>query len=517
MSESFRLVTVAEMRALEAATMADGISELELQERAGLAVADVVASIRRRSGAVEALIGKGNNGRDAVVAARDLARRGWRANLWLAPDHSVTPAELDALTAGLISFSMIAPEGETAGLRAALASTDVVLDGLLGVGARGPMRPPLSHATETLNAVTSDSAHPLVVAVDVPSGIDADTGAAPGAAVRASVTVTLGAVKTGLLSFPAADLVGRLVLRSIGLLESAQEIIPFRILAEHDRPAPPRRSVGSHKYDHGRMMIVGGSARYVGAPYLAAAAAARSGAGLVILATPDSVQRVAAIQLPEATYTERPVEPELDPDAALSAVRSALESVDAIAIGPGLGRSTGAAQFLRLFLQYRAGLPDPPPTVVDGDALSLLGEWNGWPSSVGPGLVLTPHHGEMGRLLGKPSSAIGIAPWRTARELARTWGQTVVLKGPFTAIGEPEGDTLVYPWANPALATAGTGDVLAGLLGGLLAQGMRPAEASRLAVWAHARAARRLIRRRRWRTLLASDLLLQIPRVLNQA
>jgi NAD(P)H-hydrate epimerase len=153
--------------------------------------------------------------------------------------------------------------------------------------------------------------------------------------------------------------------------------------------------------------------------------------------------------------------------------------------------------------------------VVDGDALSLLGEWDNWQSQVGAGLVLTPHHGEMGRLLGRSSSEIATAPWQLARDCARDWQQTLILKGPFSVIASPDSETWVYPQANPALATAGTGDVLAGLTGGLLAQGMLPAQASLLAVWAHATAARRVLRRRRWRTLLASDLLPQIPRVLN--
>jgi NAD(P)H-hydrate epimerase len=190
--------------------------------------------------------------------------------------------------------------------------------------------------------------------------------------------------------------------------------------------------------------------------------------------------------------------------------------VNAAVIGPGLGRSEGAARFLRLFFEHRLRMTQPPPTVVDGDALSLLGEWSGWETHTGPNLVLTPHHGEMGRLLGVRSGAVATAPWEIARNQARDWRQVLVLKGPFSAIAAPGGDTWVYPWANPALATAGTGDVLAGLTGGLLAQGMPSLDAARLAVWAHARAAERLIRRRRWRTLLASDLLQELLRVLNE-
>jgi NAD(P)H-hydrate epimerase len=513
----FRLVSVAEMRALEASVMSGGVSELELQERAGLGVAEETARLRRRPGSVVALVGKGNNGRDAVVAARELARRGWRASLWLAPGHSVTEQELESLTSQGIAWQPISEEGETPALAEALADADVVLDGLLGVGARGAMRSPLAEVTRALNEISGQGDGPRVVAVDVPSGIDADTGEVAGEAVRADVTVTLGAVKTGLLRFPGADLVGRLELREIWVEHSDEDDYdPPRVIWQGDHPEPPRRSAASHKYDHGRVLIIGGSARYVGAPFLAAAAAARSGAGLVIIGAPDSVQRVASIRLPEATYTEQPVEPEHDADGALAAIEPLLRSVNAAVIGPGLGRSDGARRFLQGFFEQRAALEKPPPTVVDGDALTLLSEWDGWTTRVGSGLVLTPHHGEMSRLRGIPSTEIASSPWDIALDSALRWGQVVILKGPFTAVASGGGTALVYPHANPALATAGTGDVLAGLTGGLLAQGMFTGEAGALAVWTHAESAARVVRRRRWRTLLASDLLPEIPRVLGQ-
>jgi hydroxyethylthiazole kinase-like uncharacterized protein yjeF len=513
-SESFRLVSVDEMRALEGAAVQAGTAERELQERAGIAIADVVTDEITRPGRIEALVGRGNNGRDAMVAARNLARRGWATHLWLAPGHTVEPHELSSLSTLGVTWSPVSREGETPGLEISLSAADVVLDGLLGVGARGPMRAPLSGVAETVNRVTERGGSPLVVAVDVPSGIDADTGEASGATVRADITVTLGAVKTGLFHTPASDLMGRLEVRGIGIQPEALKDLPYRILTDDARPALPARSTGSHKYNFGRLLIVGGSARYVGAPYLAAAAGARSGAGLIMLAAPESVQRVASIQLPEATYTEQWVEPERDPDTALNIVVPLLSVVNAIVIGPGLGRSDGANAFLRGLLVARGTLESPPPMVLDGDALSLLGDWPEWPDVAGANLVLTPHHGEMGRLLNRASKEIAIRPWEIARSSAVGWQQVVTLKGPFTAIAQPGGETWVYPRANAALATAGTGDVLAGTIGGLLAQGMAPAEAARLGVWAHAAAAREIIRRHSWRTLLASDLLLEIPRVL---
>ena len=343
--------------------MTAGVSELELQERAGLGVADVVAGIRRRAGTVEALVGKGNNGRDAVVAASDLARRGRQTNLWLAPDHTVTPGELEALTARQITFSHIEPSGrgEVLGLRAALVSANVVLDGLLGVGAKGPMRSPLSRVTETLNEVTSEPKHPLVVSVDVPSGIDADTGEVPGLAVRADVTVTLGAVKTGLLGFPAADLVGQLVIHGIGVLDSAQQSIPSRIhITGTDRPSPPPRSAGSPQVQpwprHDRRRIGTLRRRPI---------SRRRGGGALGRGTRHSGQlRIPSSVSRRSSYPRRPTR---SSPWSLSGTRMrrspqlprAVDSIDAIVIGPGLGRSEGAARFLRLFFQHRAALPSP--------------------------------------------------------------------------------------------------------------------------------------------------------------
>lgn len=513
-AEPYRLVSVAQMRALEAAAVAAGTSERDLQERAGLAVAEVADALRRRPGRLAALVGRGNNGRDAVVAVRVLARRGWRAELWLAPGHAVEPQELAALRdAGLDAHDL---EGaEAAGrLEDGLRGVNVALDGLLGVGARGPMRSPLLEFAEALNRVRRASGAPIVVAVDVPSGIDADTGEVPGVAVRVDVTVTLGAVKTGLLRFPAAEYVGRLEPRAIGLPDEPVAALPVHILADQHRPAPPPRPLSAHKYDFGRLLVVGGSSRFVGAPFLAAAGAARAGAGLVILAGPEPVKRLVSLRLPEATYTERAIDPETEPEAALQEITPALETAAAVVIGPGMGRSSGASRFLRALLEARRTVPTPPPTVIDGDGLSLLAEWPEWPDAAGSRLVLTPHYGEMARLIGASSETVAADPWAVAAEYASRWGQVVVLKGPFTAIAGPDDVTWVYPRANPGLATAGTGDVLAGTIGGLLAQGMRPLEAALLGVWVHAQAGARVIRRRRWRTLLASDLLREIPRLL---
>jgi hydroxyethylthiazole kinase-like uncharacterized protein yjeF len=509
-SHPFGVVSVAEMRALEAAAIAAGTPERELQERAGRAVAEVVSDRLGSAGErVAVLVGAGNNGRDGVVAGRHLAERGHRVQLWLTPRHALDATELADLAARGIELRSTEPSEQGVALREALAASRVAIDGLLGVGARGPMRPGLAEPAEVLNAVRAGHPRLLVVAVDVPSGLNADDGSVPGSAVAADVTVTFGAVKAGLLRFPGASLVGRLEPRPIGLPASATAALPTRILDEAAvRPLLPARPLDAHKYRLGRTLVVAGSDMYVGAATLCTAAAARSGCGLVAVASTTTVKAVLAARLPEATYPVPPLELEQDPEGSAGRVVDALPDYQSLVLGPGIGRAETTDRFLRRLLAGNAGLAAPVPTVIDADALTLLARWPGWWEQIGPSHVLTPHAGEMARLTGDRSES---APWERAREAAARWGQVVVLKGPFTSVASPDGPVWVYPHANPALASAGTGDVLAGLCAGLLAQGLAPADAACLAVVVHALAGRRVVDCRAWRTLLASDLLEEIP------
>ncbi|MBA2447971.1 MAG: NAD(P)H-hydrate dehydratase [Chloroflexi bacterium] len=354
------------------------------------------------------------------------------------------------------------------------------------------------------------------MAVDVPSGVNADDGSVAGSAVRADVTVTFGAVKAGLLRFPGASLVGQLYVRSIGLPRGATEGWGYRVLDDAAvAPLLPGRPIDAHKYRLGRVLAVAGSDRYVGAAYLCAAAAARSGCGLVGVASTETVKQVLATRLPEATYPAPPMDLEANPDRAADQVAELLPEYQALLLGPGFGRSGGAERFLRRLLAANGRAKRPVRVVVDADGLALLAGWERWWEQIGADHVLTPHAGEMGRLAGSNGEDSNEAPWATARRVSVEWGQVVVYKGPFTSVAAAKETTWVYPHANPALATAGTGDVLAGLCAGLVAQGARGYDAARLAVVIGARAARRVQAERGWRTLLASDLLEEIPRALS--
>ncbi len=513
------IVTVEQMRRLEAAAAAAGVSERTLQATAARGLAELAQAlgIEPRRDTVVVLVGPGNNGRDAMLAGAHLARRGYRVALYLGPRHAVEPDELQGLRAAGARLALHAEAGDQVldVLDGWLQHASLAIDGLLGIGARGALRSPLKEAAERLNRARQERRGTLrVLAVDIPSGIDADDGGVEGVAVQADVTAALGAVKAGTLRFPAAEFVGELICLGIDLPPSASEPDAPRVLD----PAAvaslvPSRDPAGHKGSMGKVLVVGGSHLYLGAPILSALGAARSGCGLVALAVPSPVRQAAAVAIPEATYLGE-VDPERDPDGAAAVVAERLGEFEALLVGPGLGRSDNAGRFVRALLSTY--LPATrTPTVVDADALYVLARWGAWWEQVPSYLVLTPHHGEMSRLSGQPIEQVAQENWIAAQRAAEQWRQVVVLKGPHTVVVVPRERSWVYPRANPALATAGSGDVLAGLIAGLIAQGADRWDAARLGVVAHALAAQRLVARRRWRSLLASDLCRELPRVLS--
>jgi ADP-dependent NAD(P)H-hydrate dehydratase / NAD(P)H-hydrate epimerase len=496
-----KIVTVAEMRALEAAAFAAGVSEAELQHRAGQAVAREVFRLLQPGERVCVLVGHGNNGRDGMVAAAWLLRRGTPVDLVLAPRHAITPDELADLRANGAS---VAPCDDLHAMDSMLRNATVAIDALAGIGARGALREPLASMARHLNQARGAA---RVVALDLPSGVDADTGDVPGEAVSADVTVTLGGIKQGLLRFPAAERVGRLVAREIGIPAEAEAALAYGVLQEAElADLVPPRPIGAHKYRFGRVLVVAGSDHFLGAPVLCAGAAARVGAGLVTVASTRDVRLNVAAHLPEVTFTQAETRAE-DGAAAARALEAYLRSHSSVVIGPGLGRGDGATAFVQECFGLR---PREHHLVLDADGLFALSEMQDWTRLVDANTVLTPHSGELERLVGHPLDD-DQPVWVHTSRLARQWGCVLVAKGPFTCVGAPDGRVDVWPRANAALATGGTGDVLAGVTAGLLAQGMSAWDGARLAVGVHGLAAERLIADRGWRTLLASDLLTELP------
>lgn len=482
-----RLYSTAQARALDAAAERYGIESYELMQRAGRAAFRVLRERHPLAQRIAVLAGPGNNGGDGYVLARLLHEAG-RAVAVVAPlgpprggDAARAYAEWCAL--GAVNVGAELPPAE------------LYVDALFGIGLR---RPPEGAARTAIEALEC-CARP-VLALDVPSGVDADTGAVPGVAVRASTTLSFIVAKFGLCTGAAVDHVGELVLDDLG--------VPPALLAEQpplaDVLAPrqlveslPRRRRDSHKGTHGRVLIVGGEHGTGGAVLLAAAAALRGGTGSVAVATRWHHVPALLARHPEvlAAAVDRPEQ--LDP---------LLAAAQAVVLGPGLGTAAwGLALAERVLAAGR-------PTLLDADALNLLAAGR---ITCPAGAILTPHPGEASRLLASTTAAVQSDRRAALERLVERYAAVVVLKGAGSMVGAPGLRPAVCRHGNPGLAVAGSGDVLAGLIGALLAQGLEPPTAARLGVLVHALAGDECARRFGERGVLPSELPSEFGRWLN--
>ena len=332
---------------------------------------------------------------------------------------------------------------------------------------------------------------PTIVAVDCPSGLNCDTGALDPHTLRADLTVTFGFAKWGHFQYPGAGHCGLLIVNDIGIPAELGRTLTTELVEGARLYAwLPRRPSDAHKGTFGRALIVAGSLNYIGAAHLSAMAAMRAGAGLVTLAVPAAVQAILAGALPEITWLPLPGVAGVHTAASLPEILSALARYDALLVGPGLTTAPDARAFI-------AGLFGPDGLdrekwqgriVVDADALNILAGEPDWPARLPPRAILTPHPGEMARLVGTTAEAINRARIETAQRYAAAWGHIVILKGAHTVIAEPAGRTAVLPFALPWLATAGSGDVLAGAIVALLAQGVPAYEAAVVGAYLHGHA-----------------------------
>lgn len=483
-------------------------------ESAGLAVARSIAHRLDgvRSKRVVVLVGPGNNGGDGMVAARFLADWGAVVTLYMTTARR-REDKFEECRERRCRVVEASEDLECWQLGSYASLADLVLDAVLGIGAHPGLDPILRAIFVSVGEMKTQSQHPVFAALDVPTGLDADTGECDDACFPADVTLALGAPKVGLLQFPGAGHVGVLETLSIGLPEGVDEGLPLDLVdASLAGSLLPSRHSDSHKGSFGSVLVVGGHRRYVGAPVLAASAAYRVGAGLVSLAAPENVSRIAAAQLVEQVHDPL-METE---DGGVSAeaagvAREALNAASAAVIGPGLGAGESSASFLRSLLLTEPAVHTP--VVLDADVLNVLANIYGWPPMLTVPAVLTPHPGEMGRLLGRPAHEVQEDRRGVAMASAEQWGQVVVLKGAHTVVAAPDGRVAISPFANPALATAGSGDVLAGIIGGLLAQGMERYEAAIAGVYLHGAAAARWSATNGRGGMLASDLLGLLPRI----
>lgn len=551
-----KLVTAEEMSALEQQADASGVSYHTMMERAGQAVADAirVAYNLNKNARVAFLIGPGNNGGDGLVAARHLAKLGYRVAAYLAEERpSDDPNVALAVQAGV----RVVASDKDAKLklwRRMVRECDIFVDALLGTGVSRPIegrfRDILLAAAEELAVEKGALLHlpslmrgaaqpkeppkpmPLpaphhVVAVDLPSGLNADTGALDPAAIPADLTVTFAFPKRGHFLFPGAAAVGRLLVADIGIRKQWAANIPLNLITPGwVAERLPRRPLDAHKGTFGRALIVAGSVNYTGAAGLAAAAAVRVGAGLVTLCTGASVRPAIACRWPEITYLVLPEEVGVLTEAGAPLVLQEIPRSEALLIGPGLGQEdatrrlvwtlVGAETARRArigFTEREETPPQPPscPIVIDADGLNALAELPDWHRRISAPCILTPHPGEMARLLRCTTADVQKDRIGVAIRGAQMWDKVIVLKGAHTVIAAPDGTAFVCPLANPALATAGTGDVLAGIIVGLLAQGFAPLDAAVTGVYVHALAGELIAQNTGPSGLAAGDLLGAIP------
>jgi len=561
-----KIVSVDEMRQIEQASDAAGWSYAAMMERAGKTVAEVVreslAITESRPALV--LIGPGNNGGDGLVAARCLHDAGLPVALyyWKRIDLkrcSEECAHNQRLIEGLqVHAYFTEDDPDLSQLIELVQNCGVVVDALLGTGVTRPIEgslrdllvatarvvsgrrvvvPPSVCALDGPSSAESvDSLHvslPIVVAVDCPSGLNCDTGALDPVALRADVTVTFAQPKRGHFLFPGAAACGRLLIADIGTDSNLSQSVSLELATRQSVASIlPSRPLGAHKGTFGKALLIVGSVSYTGAAHLSGAAATRVGTGLVTMAIPESLHAILASSLHEPTWLLLPEQTGVIAADATKLVRQTAPGYDSILLGCGLTREKAAAEFVGRLLdadlehhprigfisrsgETHSSARPMPPMVIDADALNMVAQMPDWPSRLPPNSVLTPHPGEMARLCQCSTAAIAADRWAIALAKAKEWNQVVLLKGAFSLVAAPDGRATLLPFANPGLATAGSGDVLAGAIAGLLAQGLDGYDAALCAAYIHGLAgdlARSAVGQA---GLIAGDLLMRLPEAMG--
>lgn len=510
-----KLVTVSQMREIEREADLKGVSYAQMMRNAGRGLAEMVHAIGQENewDVVTGIVGSGNNGGDTLVALTWLAEAGWKTYVYLVNRQDDELAKQYLKVGGEIA--RYATDSDFEALRNFLEETDILLDGLLGTGIKLPLRKEASLVLQSTANILAEMEHPpLIVAVDCPSGVDCDTGDCADETLPADLTITMAAVKQGLLKFPAFEYVGDLELVDIGLPEGLDSWDSLRIdVADADMISAilPERTPASHKGTFGTTFVVAGSTSYTGAALLAGRAAYRIGVGLVTMAVPATLHTALVGHLPEATWVPLPHEHGFVSEEASYYVLSNLERATAILVGPGFGNK----HTTRLFVEHLLDSLELP-SVIDADGLRHLAGIHDWHKKIKVQAVLTPHPGEMSALTGLSIAEIQSNREEVTGKYAKEWGQVVVLKGAFTVIAAPDGRITIIPVATSALARAGTGDVLAGLIIGLRAQGVEAYEAAIAGAYIHAQAG--LYAAENLGTtasVLASDVLNAIPNVIS--
>lgn len=527
-----KLITVEKMKELESTANAGGYSYEKMMAKAGENLALVVHEwfFSEEINHVIGLVGAGNNGGDTLIALTALQKLGWKCSAIIVKADDQWQSLINQLCD---SGGKVMESGQ---MEKELAEAQVVLDGVIGTGFKPPMHDSVAEVFRKAAKVCEET---IIVAVDCPSGMDCTTGEVSPETLKADLTVSMEAVKEGMLKFPAFDYCGELTTVDLGIpakylkqVNSGDAVIDRQMV----KAFMPRRESNSHKGTFGHLIVCGGSVNYPGAAMLAAKSAYRVGAGLVECAIPERIYEAAVTNNLESIFTLLVDEDGVIAESAAATLMPKLASVQCLLLGPGIGREETTQRFIQkvIFESDKKNLPAGvgfvpgvakihasqtgkfPPMVIDADALRLISKTENWYQKLPSKVVLTPHPGEMSALTGLSIDEIQRDRMSITRKYAMQWQQVVVLKGALTLVASPAGNVVVLPFANSALAKAGTGDVLAGIIAGLIAQGVDPYIAAQIGVWMHAQAA---VETQIWQgseySLLASDLVNALPQVFH--
>jgi len=514
-----KILTTSQMSHVEQASAKMGISVSELMENAGKAVAE---EVRQILGTVDEqhiliLIGPGNNGGDGLVAARHLHDWGAKVSVCLCSQRPSDDKNLKLVQKQDITCVDATQDESLDRLDELLASANVVIDALFGTGKRRPLHGAFREAIEKVRKAKERNPDLRIIALDLPSGLDADKGTVDPACINADNTITLGFPKPGLFNSSGAERAGRITVVDIGIPAHLTEQTTANELMtdEWARSVLPQRPLGANKGSFGRVLVVAGSINYIGAAYLACSGAMRVGAGLVTLATAFSLQSILASKLTEVTYLPLPESPPgiIAPEAA-KRIHQELDHYDVLLLGCGLGQSQSAIRFVKnVLLPRRITLP---LLVLDADALNTLAGIPNWWNLLTADAILTPHPGEMARLAGVAIDEVQLDRASIATKAAAEWHKTIVLKGAYSVIAAPDNQSRISPFANPGLASAGTGDVLTGAIAGLVAQGLSLFDAAACGVYLHGKAGDIVKFELGDAGMVAADLLPVLPLVIKQ-
>lgn len=509
-----KIVTTDQMIQMERQCEARGIPTSLLMENAGMSIArHTIRLLGSPAGRhMLILVGPGNNGGDGLVAARHLHDWGARVDVYLPRARKGNDTNLEIVVARGIPVTLASDDKEYVRLGGMLETCDVVVDSIFGTGKLRPLEGTFKDVLLKIRCAKESRPDIRIIAVDLPSGVDSDSGEADPACLASDLTITLGYPKVGLFAFPGSALANELVVADIGIPADLGDGIESELITRQMvHTMLPSRPGNANKGTFGRVLVCAGSLNYIGAAHLACEGAMRVGAGLVTLAVARSLQPVLASKLTEVTYAPLPeATPGYIGGGAAKAVHERLADCDVLLMGCGLSQHPEVLTFIS------ATLLDMPPSlsphiVLDADALNALSHTPQWWRLFDKRAILTPHPGEMARL-GKTSvEKINQDRLAVSRQAARRWNKTIVLKGAHTVVSSPEGGVRVSGVANPGLASAGTGDVLAGAIAGLLAQGMNHFDAATCGVYLHGLAGDIVRREMGDAGMVASDLLPALP------